>query len=110
MNIDHMKALNTLHKVGPLYAKAKSDRIFLEESLRSTKALQMKDAASDWLTAAAQEREAYASDAYRTQLDGLRVAVEQEEAYRWQLVTAQAAIEVYRTMEASNRRIDKAAA
>ena len=108
MNIDPMKSLQTLHRVGPLYAKAKAERIYLEESLRSTKAIQMQSSGEQ--TAAAQEREAYASDAYRIQLEGLRVAVEQEEAYRYQLVTAQAAIEVYRTMEASNRRMDKAAA
>ena len=107
MNIDPMKSLQTLHRVGPLYASSKATRVFLEESLRSTKALQMK--ASDEQTAAAQEREAYASEAYRTQLEGLKVAVEQEEGFRWQLITAQAAIEVYRTMEASNRRLDKAA-
>ena len=78
-----------------------------EESLRSIKAIEMK--ASDEQTAAAQEREAYASQTYRDQIAGLRAAVETEETARWKLIAAQAAIEVYRTMESSSRMMVKAA-
>ncbi len=60
-------------------------------------------------TAAVQEREAYADPAYLELLDGLKAAVEAEETLRWRLVSAQAAIEIFRTMEASNRTVDKAA-
>lgn len=107
-DIDPQKALTTLHQIGPKYAAAKALRIHVEESLRSIKAVQMSR--SEEKTAAAQEREAYASDAYRTALDGLRAAVEQEEALRWRLVTAQCALDVWRSIEASNRSLDKRAA
>lgn len=107
-DIDPQKALTTLHKVGPQYAAAKATRIHIEESLRSIKAVQMS--ASEEKTAAAQEREAYASEAYRTALDGLRAAVEEEEALRWRLVTAQCALDVWRSLESSARMLDKRAA
>ena len=106
--IDPMRSLEVLHKYGPLYAKAKAERVFIEESLRSIKSLEMQR--SGETTAAAQERDAYASDAYRTAVAGLREAVEREEAVRWKLVAAQCAADLYRTMEASNRRLDKACA
>jgi hypothetical protein len=51
----------------------------------------------------AQEREAYAHADYMALLDGLRVAVEQEESLRWLIVGAQAKIEVWRTIEANRR-------
>jgi hypothetical protein len=108
MNIDPMKSLDTLHRCGPLYAAAKAERTYIEESLRSIKALQMQE--SDAPSSAAKEMAAYASEPYRTAVLGLRAAVEKEEALKWKLVTAQAAIELFRTLEASNRRMDKAAA
>ena len=106
-DIDPQKALSVMHRTGPQYAEAKAQRVHIEESLRSIKALEM--ARSGETTAAAQERVAYASEAYRTALDGLRAAVEQEEALRWRLLTAQAAIEVWRSLEASGRAMDRGA-
>lgn len=106
-DINPEKALTTLHKLGPKYAEAKATRVHIEESLRSIKAVQM--AASGETTAAAQERVAYASQEYKTALDGLRVAVEEEETLRWRLRTAELAIDVWRSMNASNRRMDRSA-
>ena len=100
-DIDPHKALTTLHKLGPLYAEAKAQRIHIEESLRSIKAIEMS--ASGETTAAAQERVAYASEAYRTAVQGLRVAVEREETLRYKLKTAELAIDVWRSWNASNR-------
>ena len=105
--IDPMRSLHVLHEYGPRYAKAKAERVYIEESLRSIKAIEMKS--SDEQTAAAQEREAYASQVYRDQVAGLRAAVESEETCRWKLIAAQCAIDVFRSLEASNRRMDKAA-
>jgi hypothetical protein len=106
-DIDPQKALAVMHKTGPQYAEAKAQRVHIEESLRSVKAIEM--ARSGETTAAAQERVAYASEAYRTALDGLRAAVEREETLRWRMLTAQAAIEVWRSMEASGRAMDRVA-
>ena len=56
----------------------------------------------------AQEREAYSDPEYVELLKGLREAVEVEEEIRWGLVAAQARIEVWRSMEATNRAEGKA--
>jgi hypothetical protein len=62
------------------------------------------------LPAVAQEREAYADPRYLAHLDALKVAVEAEEAARWRMVTAQAAVEVWRTLSANNRSFDRVVA
>ncbi len=86
-------------------AVAKANRVYLEESLRSVKALEMQKHAG--MSIGAQEREAYASDAYRTALSGLQVAFEGEEGLRWLMVAAQAKVEVWRSLEASGRAMDR---
>jgi hypothetical protein len=52
--------------------------------------------------------EAYANDHYVSLLEGLKEAVEVEEKLRWQLIAAQARIEIWRSQEATNRTIDRA--
>ncbi len=108
MDIDPHKALMTLAKCGPEFAEAKAQRVALEEGLRTVKALQMTQ--SDAASVAAKEIEAYASQPYRDAVAGYAAAVEREETLRWRLVAAQAAIECWRSLEASNRRMDRAAA
>jgi len=108
MKIDLHKHLETMRDVGPLFAQAKAQRIYLEESLRSIKAIEA--AKSEAQSVAQRELDAYASPTYVQALEGLKVAVEQEETYRWQLITAQAAVESWRSLEASNRALDKGAA
>lgn len=87
------------------YAKAKSDRIYLEEYRKSLKALLMKRSTED--TLGAQEREAYAHEEYRQLLEGIRDAVEIEEKLRWDLVAAQAAIEVWKAKYYVDSRTDR---
>lgn len=102
--INIFKALDFIRDNAPAYAKAKSERIYLEEFRKSKKALLMRAAEiSGHKTGAAQEREAYAHDDYMALLEGLRAAVEQEEALRWLIVGAQAKIEAWRTIEANRR-------
>lgn len=57
---------------------------------------------------AAKEMEAYANKDYVTLLQGLKEAVEVEEKLKWQLIAAQARIEIWRSQEATNRTIDRA--
>lgn len=83
------------------FARAKSERVYLEEYRKSLKALLMKRSLED--TIGAQEREAYAHDEYRALLEGLRTAVEVEEKLRWDLIAAQARVEIWRTEQANNR-------
>jgi len=56
---------------------------------------------------AAAEVDAYADPEHIAVLDGLKEAVEEEEKLKWQLIAAQARIEVWRSTEATNRAIDK---
>lgn len=97
-----------MHEYGPLFAQARAERIYLEEFRKSIKSRLMKSSGENAL--AAQEREAYAHADYIAFLDGLKAAVEQEETLRWKLVQAQAAIDVWRSQNASNRNMDRSAA
>lgn len=102
--INIFKALDFIRDNASAYAKAKAERIYLEEFRKTKKALCMKAAeTSGYQTAAAQEREAYADPAYQQLLEGLREAVEEEERLRWLIVGAQAKIEVWRSLEANRR-------
>lgn len=96
--------LNFIRDHAPQYAKAKADRVYLEEYRKTKKALCMRAAESHGTNAiSAQERDAYADPEYAQLLDGLRAAVEEEERLRWMIVAAQAKIEVWRTIEANRR-------
>jgi hypothetical protein len=109
--VDPMKSLQAMQSTGPRLAQAKADRVYLEEYRKSLKAILMRSAEKAGNTsAAAQEREAYADESYSAHLDGLKEAVRLEEQLRWTMVIAQAAIDVYRSMEATNRAMDRGAA
>jgi hypothetical protein len=104
-------AVDYLYTHGRKYAEAKAHRVYLEEYRKSQKAMLMKQALVEGRakTAAAAEMEAYADPAYVEVLKGLEAAVDREEELRWGLVSAQARIDVWRSNEASNRVMDKAA-
>lgn len=106
--IDPQTSLQALHEGGPLLAQAKADRVFLEAYAKSLKAILMKE--SNKPSVAAQEVEAYSHDKYLSHLEAIKIAVEREESMRWRMVTAQAAIDVWRSQESSARTMDKAAA
>ena len=102
--INIFKSLDFIRDNAPAYARAKSERIYLEEYRKSKKALLMREAEiAGHKSAVAQEREAYAHPDYLVVLEGLKAAVEQEEALRWLIVGAQAKIEAWRTIEANRR-------
>lgn len=102
--INIFRSLDFIRDNAPAYAKAKSERIYLEEFRKSKKALLMRDAEiAGHKSAVAQEREAYANPEYLAVLEGLKAAVEQEESLRWLIVGAQAKIEAWRTIEANRR-------
>ena len=102
--INIFRSLDYLRDNAPAYAKAKSERVYLEEFRKTKKALLMREAeVAGHKSAATQEREAYANPEYLVVLDGLRAAVEEEERYRWMMVAAQAKIEAWRTLESSRR-------
>lgn len=98
------KAVDFILKKAPEYAKAKSERSYLEKFRESKKALLMKDAMQKGIdSAVGQEREAYAHPEYQEVIVGLAAAIETEETLKWQLEAARMRVEIYRTEEATNR-------
>jgi len=100
------KAIQYLIDTAPLYAKAKADRMYLEEYRKSIKAQLMSQSGTEVL--GKQETFAYAHQDYVGILEGIRQAVEKEENYRWLMTAAQARIEVWRTEQYSARMEVKA--
>jgi hypothetical protein len=100
------KAIQYLIDTAPLYAKAKADRMYLEEYRKSIKAQLMSRAGTEVL--GKQETFAYAHEDYIQILEGIKQAVEKEEKYRWLMTAAQARIEVWRTEQYSARMEIKA--
>lgn len=101
--IDPQKAVDYLRDNAEKYAEAKASRVYLEEFRKSKKSLLMLQ--SDEKTQAGKEAYAYAHDEYIALLDGLKVSIETEETVKWQMIAAQARIEVWRTQQANNRNI-----
>lgn len=99
---DAERALDFLKVSAKAYAKAKAERIWIEEFRKSKKAILMK--ASGDQSAAAQERDAYAHPEYVAFLDGLKAAVEEEEALRWKIASAELQISMWQTLSANSRR------
>lgn len=107
--IDPNDAIDFMIANSKKYAQAKANRIYMEEYRKTMKAELCKTALSHGFEAVnAQEREAYADPNYKAHLLALKQAVEEEERMRWMMVAAQARIDVWRSMEASNRMQDKA--
>jgi len=100
------KAIQFLIDTAPLYAKAKADRMYLEEFRKSRKAQLASQAGTEVL--GKQETFAYAHADYIEILEGIRQAVEKEERFRWLMTAAQARIEVWRTEQYSARMEMKA--
>ena len=105
--IDPMTSLQTMHETGPRLAQARAERIYVDEYRKTLKALLMQQSRAT--AAAMKEADAYAHADYQAHLQAIREAVEREEALRWRMATAQAAIEVWRSQEASGRAMDRAA-
>lgn len=95
------KAIQYIINTAPLYAQAKGQRMYLEEMRKSVKAKLMKSCSETVL--GKQEIYAYAHPDYIEILEGIKVAVEQEENYRWMMAAAQARIEVYKVQEYTKR-------
>ena len=99
--INIFKVLDFIRDNAKKYAKAKADRVYIEEFRKSKKALLYQESPAG--TIAEKEAYAYAHKDYQELLDGLRVAVEQEEGLRWQIEAAKLKAEVWRSLEANKR-------
>ena len=104
--IDPNKAIDFIIANSSKYAQAKANRVYLEEFRKSKKALLMAECNES--AANAREQFAYASPEYVQLIEGLKAAVEAEEAIKWQLEAARLRVDVWRTTEASNRNQERA--
>lgn len=101
MEIDPNRAIEYIQQNAIKFAQAKSDRIFIENYLKTIKAKEMNKSSA--ATVAQKDADAYASEAYVEQLNALKAAVEQEEHLKWMLIAAQARIDVWKTTEYGKR-------
>lgn len=104
---DPDKAVDYIIKNGGKFAAAKAERVYLEEFRKSKKALLMAESPAE--AANAREQYAYSHPEYLALLDGLKAAVQAEEKLRWDLIAAQARVDIWRTRQANNRAQDRAA-
>ena len=102
---DPHKAVDYIIANAGKFAAAKAERVYIEEFRKSKKALLMAQSPAE--AANAREQYAYSHADYLALLDGLKAAVEVEEKLRWDLVAAQARVEIWRTEQANNRHQDK---
>ena len=100
-DIDPNKAVDFIIEHSRKFAQAKAHRIYMEEYRKSLKAILMKESIESAVNA--QERDAYAHPDMLKHLEALREAVQEEEALRWQMVAAEARVEVWRSQEATKR-------
>lgn len=103
---DPHKAIDFIIANGAKFAKAKAKRVYIEEFRKSKKALLMAQSPAE--AANAREQYAYAHPEYQELLEGFKAAVETEEELKWLLIAAQARVDVWRSEEASARRVDRA--
>jgi hypothetical protein len=99
---DPHEAVDYILVHGKRFAKARAERTYIEEYRKSLKAILMKRSSEKAI--AAQERDAYAHPEYLQLLDGVRAAVEVEEKLRWDLIGAQARVEIYKVQEYTKRQ------
>lgn len=95
------RALDYLRDNADAAAKARAERVYVEEYRKTIKAKIMKE--HDGKSAVIQEREAYADARYVEHLDAIRQAVANDERHRFLLSAADAKIQAWRTQCATER-------
>lgn len=99
------RALDCLIANAGKAAKARAERVYLEEFRKTIKSLQMQK--YEGLAIGIQERNAYASAEYQQHLQALKEAVQADEKCRWSMVAAQATLDAWRTQQANRRSESK---
>ena len=106
---DVEKALNWLVEHADKAAQARADRLHLEEFTKHLKADLMNEcialSATDAKEASlgAQERYALSHEKYLVHLRGLLEATKQDEKYRWLKEVAMTRVDVWRTIQSTER-------
>jgi hypothetical protein len=94
-------ALEYLRTNAAKAAKAKAERVYLEEYRKTIKANIMSQHLDK--PVAHQEREAYSSKEYVGHLEAMRTAIAEDEFNRWGMVAASATLDAWRTQQANKR-------
>ena len=95
------RAIDYVRDKAPEYAKAKAERVYIENALKSVKAKQMSE--SDKKTLGDREIDAYMSIEYETMLKGLREAVAIEEEILWRMKAAQLRFDHFKVQQFNMR-------
>jgi len=101
------QALDWLRESGPIAAKAKATRVYLEDFLPALRAQIAAECMEKGDSAASADIKAKASQVYRDQLTAYRVAIEEDELIRWKRTRADTVIEVWRSDQARLRAMGK---
>lgn len=104
--IDIFKCLDFIRDNAAKYAQAKANRVYCEEYRKTLKSQLMKRHIDSPVTA--QEREAYADEAYASHLEALQAAVAEEERLRWLIECARLKVSVWQSLGANQRAEAKA--
>ena len=108
METNPNNAVDFLIKNSGKFSKAKSERYYLDEFKKSKKALLMRDAElAGATTSAAQERDALCNPQYMELLMAIKIAMEEEELLKWQMIAAQLRVDIWRTEQANNRNLER---
>lgn len=101
---DFEQRIEKIGKAIPKYAKAKAERIYIEQFRKSKKAILMRNVqASQMKTQVEREQYAYSHPEYIQLLEGLRDATELEEKCKWALEKFKIEFEHWRTCQANER-------
>jgi hypothetical protein len=86
-------------------AKARAERLYMEDYTKVVKAELMSECNSEKL--GEQERYAYAHPKFKAHLENLKTAIARDEKHRFTLNAKNAILDGWRTIEASNRALSK---
>ncbi len=100
-NISPFEALDHIRDNAKPYAAAKANVTYMMEYRKTLKAILMRECTEK--TESAKESYAYSHPDYIKHLDGLKEAVAIAEQHRWWMVGAEAKIEIWRSLESTNR-------
>ncbi len=101
------KALDWLREAASGAAKARAERLYIEEFLPALRARIAQEGINAGMSAASADIAAKASDAYRNALEGFRAAVETDELFRWRRSSADAVLSAWQSTNANLRAMGK---
>lgn len=104
MNIEHY--IQAVREAAEDWAMKKAELVHMEHWRRALLARLALD--SDAPSVSGRETEALASESYKTYMDGLKVAVEEEAKALWALKRAEMKVDLWRTQQATQRMERKA--